>query len=215
MAVKTTCVKFNKFDVKLNFKKGAKTLRLKVAKTGEISISLPFYSTQKSALNFLELHKEWLEKTHEKILANLPKDDEFRLLGKIYKIKIDESLKNVKLSENEILTPNLRKLEIYKKVEAKRVFNEFIEKFRHFIDRPINRVTIRNSKTRWGSCNSRKGYINLSLNLIQKEPNLIEYVVLHELTHLIYPHHQKSFYSFIANLMPDYRTREKAINARI
>ena len=68
--------------------------------------------------------------------------------------------------------------------------------------------------TRWGSCNSRKGYINLSLNLIEKAPDLVEYVVLHELAHLIYPHHQKSFYDFIAKLMPDFKAREKQLNKK-
>ena len=214
MAVKTSRVKFGAFDVALNFKKNVKTLRLKIAKNGDISVSLPFYATQRSALNFLEFHKDWLEKTHEKIRANLPKDDDFRLLGKIYKIKIDENLKSVNLDGDEIYAPNLKTLEIYKKDEAKRIFSEFIAKFQPTVNRPINRVTIRKMQTRWGSCNSKKGYVNLNLNLIEKPLELIEYVVLHELTHLIFPHHQKSFYEFIACVMPDFKEREKALNGK-
>ncbi|MBN7288374.1 MULTISPECIES: M48 family metallopeptidase [Campylobacter] len=209
-------VNFNGLAVALNFKKGVKSFRLKVAKSGEISLSLPFYATQKSGFEFLAKHAGWLATTHAKILANLPKEDEFRLLGKIYRIKIDANLKDVNLTkfEGEIHAPNFKALEIYKKAVAKQIFTEFIDKFTPIINRKINRLTIRKMQTRWGSCNHKKGYINLSLNLIEKAPELVEYVVLHEMTHLIFPHHQKSFYEFLAGIMPDHKVRELALNGK-
>ncbi|WP_169779535.1 M48 family metallopeptidase [Campylobacter curvus] len=209
-------VNFNGLAVALNFKKGVKSFRLKVAKSGEISLSLPFCATQKSGFEFLVKHADWLATTHAKILANLPKEDEFRLLGKIYCIKIDANLKDVNLTkfDGEIHAPNFKALEIYKKAVAKQIFTEFIDKFTPIINRKINRLTIRKMQTRWGSCNHKKGYINLSLNLIEKAPELVEYVVLHEMTHLIFPHHQKSFYEFLADIMPDHKVRELALNGK-
>ncbi len=266
--VKTVCVKCGEFDVALNFKKGVKTTRLKVAKTGEISVSLPFYAAQKYALEFVQKNYGWLKSAHEKTLANLPHEDEFRLLGEAYRIKFEPNLKGVNLIRfasdlgvfdglnlssdgldphfygakfegkfdaskfdphlddakfkslderkfgGEIYAPNLAALENYKKTFARRVYEHFIAKFAPAINRKINRVVVRKMTTRWGSCNSRKGYINLSLNLIEKAPELVEYVVLHELAHLIYPHHQKSFYGFIAGLMPDFKTREQRLNKK-
>lgn len=211
MAVKTTCIKFDKFDVALNFKR-IKSIRIKISKTGKISLSLPYFCTQKQAFEILNKNTEWIEKTHSKILENLPNSDEFRLLGKAYKLKFDENIKNIKIVDKEIWTPSLKRLEKYKKDEAKKIFYGLIEKFRPFVGKDINRIVIRNMQTRWGSCNSRKGYINLNLNLIEKPIELIEYVVLHELTHLIYPHHKKSFYDFIASIMPNFRDLEKALN---
>lgn len=266
--VKTVCVKCGEFDVALNFKKGVKTTRLKVAKTGEISVSLPFYAAQKYALEFVQKHYEWLKSAHEKTLSNLPREDEFRLLGEVYRIKFEPNLKGVNLRrfagdseifnglnfsadgqnphlyganfegkfdaskfnlhldeakfkclderkfDGEIYAASLAALENYKKAFARRVYEHFITKFAPAVNRKINRVVVRKMTTRWGSCNSRKGYINLSLNLIEKAPELIEYVVLHELAHLIYPHHQKSFYDFIAGLMPDFKSREKRLNKK-
>lgn len=248
--VKTVCVKCGEFDVALNFKKGVKTTRLKVAKTGEISVSLPFYAAQKYALEFVQKHYEWLKSAREKTLANLPRDDEFRLLGEVYRIKFEPNLKGVNFRrfaggldifndlnlssdgldphlddakfdssderkfDGEIYAPSLAALENYKKAFAKRVYEHFIAKFAPAVNCKINRVVIRKMTTRWGSCNSCKGYINLSLNLIEKAPELVEYVVLHELAHLIYPHHQKSFYGFIAGLMPDFKTREQRLNKK-
>ena len=266
--VKTVYVKCGEFDVALNFKKGVKTTRLKVAKTGEISVSLPFYAAQKYALEFVQKNYDWLKSSYEKTLSNLPREDEFRLLGEVYRIKFEPNLKDVNLRrfvgdseifnslnfsadeldphlygakfegkfddsefnhhldelkfkisderkfDGEIYAPNLAALENYKKAFARRVYEHFIAKFAPAVNCKINRVVVRKMTTRWGSCNSRKGYINLSLNLIEKAPELVEYVVLHELTHLIYPHHQKSFYDFIAGLMPDFKTREQRLNKK-
>ncbi|WP_298945023.1 SprT family zinc-dependent metalloprotease [uncultured Campylobacter sp.] len=262
--VKTVCVKCGEFDVALNFKKGVKTTRLKVAKTGEISVSLPFYAAQKYALEFVQKNYDWLKSAHEKTLSNLPREDEFRLLGEVYRIKFEPNLKGVNLIrfasgsgafdglnlssgglgphlygakfdasefnqhldeakfkssderkfDGEIYAASLAALENHKKAFARRIYGHFIAKFAPAVNRKINRVVVRKMTTRWGSCNSRKGYINLSLNLIEKAPELVEYVVLHELTHLIYPHHQKSFYGFIAGLMPDFKTREQRLNKK-
>ena len=265
--VKTVYVKCGEFGITLNFKKGVKTTRLKVAKSGEISVSLPFYAAQKYALEFVQKHYDWLKSAHEKTLANLPREDEFRLLGEVYRIKFEPNLKGVNLIrfasdsgvfdglnlssdgldphlygakfegkfdasqlnqyldeakfkisderkfDGEIYAPSLAALENYKKDFARRVYGHFIAKFAPAVNRKINRVVVRKMTTRC-SCNSRKGYINLSLNLIEKAPELVEYVVLHELTHLIYPHHQKSFYGFIAGLMPDFKTREQRLNKK-
>ena len=242
--VKTVCVKCGEFGITLNFKKGVKTTRLKVAKTGAILVSLPFYAAQKQALEFVQKNYDWLKSAHEKTISNLPREDEFRLLGEVYRIKFEPNLKGVNLIrfasdsgvfdglnlssdgldphlrsderkfDGEIYAPNLAALENYKKTFARRVYEHFIAKFAPAVNRKINRVVVRKMTTRWGSCNSHKGYINLSLNLIEKAPELVEYVVLHELTHLIYPHHQKSFYDFIAKLMPDFKTREQRLNKK-
>ena len=266
--VKTVCVKCGEFGITLNFKKGVKTTRLKVAKTGAILVSLPFYAAQKQALEFVQKNYDWLKSAHEKTISNLPREDEFRLLGEVYRIKFEPNLKGVNLIrfasdsgvfdglnlssdgldphlygakfegkfgasqlnqyldeakfkisderkfDGEIYAPNLAALENYKKAFARRIYGHFIVEFAPAVNRKINRVVVRKMTTRWGSCNSHKGYINLSLNLIEKAPELVEYVVLHELTHLIYPHHQKSFYDFIAKLMPDFKTREQRLNKK-
>ena len=267
-SVKTVCVKCGEFDVALNFKKGVKTTRLKVAKSGDISVSLPFYAAQKQALEFVQKHYDWLKSAHKKTLANLPREDEFRLLGEVYRIVLEPNLKGVNLIrfasgsavfdglnlssgglnphlygakfdgefdaikfdqyldeakfksmdrrkfDGEIYAASLAALENYKKAFARLIYGHFIAKFAPAVNRKINRVVVRKMTTRWGSCNSRKGYINLSINLIEKAPELVEYVVLHELAHLIYPHHQKSFYDFIAKLMPDFKTREQRLNKK-
>ena len=204
---------FYGLSVLINFKTNVKSMRLRVGKDAKITLSMPFYSTQKMALSFLEMHKIWLENTYKKALANLPKDDEIKFLGQVYKIKFDENFKEPFFDGEFVFTPNLKSLERFKKTRAKELFLELVSHFQPFINKPIKRIVIRNSKTRWGSCNHKKGYINLSLRLIEKPLSAVRYVVLHELTHMLYPHHQKSFYDFIEKIMPDYRKQEQILKA--
>lgn len=220
MAIKTPSLKqksaildFYGLSVLINFKKNVRAMRLRVGKDAKITLSMPFYSTQKMALAFLESHKIWLENSYKKALANLPKDDEMKFLGQIYKIKFDENFKEPFFDGEFVFTPNLKSLERFKKTRAKELFLELVSHFQPFINKPIKRIVIRNSKTRWGSCNHKKGYINLSLRLIEKPISAVRYVVLHELTHLLYPHHQSSFYKFIERIMPDYKEQERILRA--
>ena len=220
MAVKTPSLRqkslnlnFYGLSVLINFKKNVRAMRLRVGKDAKITLSMPFYSTQKMALAFLESHKIWLENSYKKALLNLPKDDEIRFLGEIYKIKFDKSVKEPFFEDKFIITPNLKALERFIKARAKELFLKLISHFEPFINRPVNRIVIRNSKTRWGSCNHKKGYINLSLRLIEKPLSAVRYVILHELTHLLYPHHQSSFYKFIEAIMPDYKEEEKILKS--
>ena len=188
-------------------------MRLRVGKDAKITLSMPFYSTQKMALSFLETHRIWLENAYKKALLNLPKDDEMKFLGEIYKIKFDESVKEPFFEDKFIITPNLKALECFKKARAKELFLELVSYYQPHINKPVSRIVIRDSKTRWGSCNHKKGYINLSLRLIEKPLSAVRYVVLHELTHLLYPHHQSSFYKFIEAIMPDYKEQEQILKS--
>lgn len=97
----------------------------------------------------------------------------------------------------------------FKKAFALELYLRYIAKFSPRIDRKIARVRVRKMQTRWGSCNHAKGYLNFSLSLIERDPRFVEYVVLHELAHLIHANHGADFYALIAQIMPDFRARIK------
>ena len=97
----------------------------------------------------------------------------------------------------------------FKKAFALELYLRYIEKFSPRIGRKIARVRVRKMHTRWGSCNHAKGYLNFSLSLIERDSRFVEYVVLHELAHLIHANHGADFYALIAQIMPDFRARIK------
>lgn len=73
------------------------------------------------------------------------------------------------------------------------------------------RVLVRDQKRRWGSC-SRDATLRLNWRLMMLEPSVIDYVVVHEIAHLVRPHHRPSFWAEVERLLPDYRARRKALS---
>jgi predicted metal-dependent hydrolase len=71
----------------------------------------------------------------------------------------------------------------------------------------VNRITIRNQRTRWGSC-SRRGTISLNWRLIQAPALVRDYIILHELMHRREMNHSKRFWREVASVCPDYRAAE-------
>lgn len=77
-------------------------------------------------------------------------------------------------------------------------FFNILQEFNKIVKQDIKSVKIRQMKTRWGSCNSYKSYINLNIELIKKPKACIEYVVFHELAHLFYNVKMKNLESVFA-----------------
>lgn len=67
------------------------------------------------------------------------------------------------------------------------------------------RITVRDQKTRWGSCSS-KGTLSFNYRLLFAPPRVLDYVVVHELCHLTYMNHSRDFWNKVASVMPDYLT---------
>ncbi|QKF65115.1 M48 family metallopeptidase [Campylobacter corcagiensis] len=200
-------------EFKVNFirKKRVKNAKLKITKDNQISLVAPLIYPKFMAEIFINENLEWLrKKSKENLKFMLPKG-KTKLLGKIYELKFDENVKSTQILDDIIMAKNEKEFLKFKKELAKAKFSKIIEIYQPLIGKNVNRLVIRDMKTRWGSCNSKKGYINLALNLVEKSPELIEYVILHELTHLLFPHHQKSFYDYIKNIMPDYKDRDKRL----
>lgn len=72
----------------------------------------------------------------------------------------------------------------------------------------VNRITIRNQKTRWGSCSS-KGNLNFNWRLLMAPIEVLDYVVVHELCHLAYLNHSRQFWQLVGQILPDYENRRE------
>ncbi|EOT23710.1 hypothetical protein C805_02993 [Eubacterium sp. 14-2] len=71
---------------------------------------------------------------------------------------------------------------------------------------PVNRIAIRNQKTRWGSCSSR-GNLNFNWRLVMAPKEILDYVTVHELCHLAYLNHSVQFWKLVEQILPDCRER--------
>ena len=71
---------------------------------------------------------------------------------------------------------------------------------------------VRRMKTRWGSCNSRAKTIRLNTDLAKKPPECLEYIVVHELIHIIEATHNERFHALMNQFMPDWKHRQQVLN---
>lgn len=203
-------MKFYEFEIKES-KKAVKYLRLKVGQSGEISLSIPLRTKENHILEFLEKNLEWLRKTSAKIKAknSAKNENQVEFLGLNYELIIDKKASSVSIELFSIKAASKADFRRFCDQKAKELLNASIARFAPLIARPINHISFKHMRTRWGSCNKAKGYINLNLDLITKKKEFIEYVVLHELAHLVYANHSKDFYALISKHIPDYKARIK------
>lgn len=91
---------------------------------------------------------------------------------------------------------------------AKEYFPKRAAYFQQFTGGTYNRITIRDQKTRWGSC-SAKGTLSFNWRLMLAPPSILDYVVVHELCHLTHMNHSSAFWQAVEKVCPDYRTARK------
>ena len=91
---------------------------------------------------------------------------------------------------------------------AKEYFPKRAAYFQQFTGGAYNRITIRDQKTRWGSC-SAKGTLSFNWRLMLAPPAILDYVVVHELCHLTHMNHSAAFWQAVAEVYPDYHTARK------
>ena len=98
---------------------------------------------------------------------------------------------------------------IYKKL-AKRDLNEKVQQFAKQLSVQPAAVKVNSAKTRWGSCSAKKN-LNFSWRLIMADDSVIDYVVVHELAHLIELNHSNRFWAIVKSILPDYKERQKRL----
>lgn len=91
---------------------------------------------------------------------------------------------------------------------AKDYFPKRVAYFSQFTGGSYNRITVRDQKTRWGSC-SAKGTLSFNWRLMLAPPSIPDYVIVHELCHLTYMNHSAAFWKKVESVYPDYRTARK------
>jgi len=209
-------------------KKDIKNIILKVKPTCEVILTAPLLTTDEHIEYILKKRKDWISKKIAFYTANYKPQikeyvsgENFKYLGKNYRLKViqcDDECVKLQRGYIQIFIKNKSNLEKKKKLlndwyllKAENYFKKIIAKYSSIVNVDIQNIRIRQMKTRWGSCNSTKSYINLNSELIKKPSNAIEYVIFHELAHLIHPNHSREFYNYLSTYMPDWKKRKERL----
>ena len=148
--------------------------------------------------------------------------ENFEYLGRSYRLKVIESAQEfVKLTngylclhikDRDNITKKKKLINSWYKAKAQLYIMKLVRQYQKIVQKDIERISIRTMKTRWGSCNPKKSYINFNIDLIKKSRLAIEYVVFHELAHLLHYNHDARFYNYLTTYMPDWQSRKKQLS---
>ena len=148
--------------------------------------------------------------------------ESFPLFGKLLKLKVLEGGKvGTQLIDDYLLTTirsseigDLRKARIKTYIdkwyvkEAYKRLEEKVIRYSEIIGVSPTEMKVRNYKTRWGSCD-RKGRLTFNFHLIKAPHPIVDYVVIHELCHMIEPNHSKFFWDEVAKFDPSFKSHKK------
>lgn len=212
-------------------KKNIKNLRLVVAPPdGRVRVSAPLYLSDDSIKRFVSDKVDWIKKQQEKF-GDKPRQADRKyasgetlyVLGQPYFLRVDhkEKSNSLVLSGNEALL-NVKKESTAAQREAflnewyrallKEKIEIYLPKWEEITGLHPDSCQIKNMTTRWGTCNVSARRIWLNLQLAKKPPECLEYVILHELTHLKVYNHGKDFAAIMDRYMPDWREIRKRLN---
>ena len=103
-------------------------------------------------------------------------------------------------------------LEAWYREQTKSAVSELLDKWQPIIGVRAGRLHVQRMRTKWGSCNPKTGLIRLNTDLAKKPPQCLEYILVHELTHLLEPSHNARFQGLLDGFMPQWRQVKSELN---
>lgn len=212
-------------------RKKIKNLHLVICRfTGKVRISAPHQMKDDTLRTFVTSKLSWIKKHKTKPEGQkLPSAHKYvsgeshYFFGKPYLLNVIDSNKNqVVLCDNTHIdlfisqnsTTHQRKkimIEWYKK-QLKEKMLPLIKKWHDIMNLEASHYSIRQMKTRWGSCNIKSKRISINLALIKKPEHCLEYIIVHELVHLLERLHNANFKAHMDRFMPDWRNYRDELN---
>ena len=162
----------------------ARRMRITVACDGAVAVTLPWGMGESSAERFIQAKSNWILKAKE-------------YLKKFQGRTVIKSGRREYLKHREAA----RSLATIKVKHWSKIYNFDFKK-----------ISIRNSKTRWGSC-SKKGNLNFNFKIVHLAEPLLDYLIVHELCHLQEFNHSKKFWALIAQTIPNYKALRKELKS--
>lgn len=217
-------------------KKEIKNVHLKVYRDLTVKLSVPSHVPDEWIEQFLKKKTKWINNQIYKYkqssgsnnLAYIKNGSTIQIMGKDKRVYLKQGKPNIEQDEKKIVISlkDSTNLEL-----ATKNFNEwwrkesgavYIEQIKFYYDAIFKKykiafpsLQIRKMKTMWGNCNTAKSLITLNEYLYKANMLCIQYVILHEMTHLLYPKHNDAFYNFLTIHMPEWKERKKMLDFEV
>lgn len=189
----------------------ARRFSLRVSRVdGRVALTIPTGASERAALAFARSQTEWLRRT----LGAIPQAQAVRFGAQVpfegQSLTIEAAaLRSPRIEGARLLVPGDAerlgvRLETFFKHAARRRLQEASERYAGQIGRGFSKITIRDTRSRWGSC-SASGALSYSWRLIMAPPEVLDYVAAHEVAHLEEMNHSPAFWRVVEALRPGFK----------
>ena len=190
-------------------KKNNKNTYLRV-KDGKIVVTTNYFVSSKQIEKLIRDNTSFINKGLDKY-NNKVKDNSFKLFGTEYDIIYGFS--NTEIETNKIYTKDSKS---FNKYLTKYIYNIYEKRLNYWYNIfeekiPVPNLKIRKMTSRWGVCNIKNHNVTLNLELSKYNIRCLDYVIVHELSHFIYPNHSKSFWNLVSKYYPNYKKIRKEL----
>ena len=181
------CIDDKTYPIEIERKKTNKNTYIRIKKDMTIQVTTNYFTSDKAITKLIEENTNRIKKMIESQEIKNENNTGFFYLGKKYDID-----------------------KWYKK-QAQIIYKDHLDKIYHRFSRkiPYPDLRIRKMTTRWGVCNVKTKTVTLNLELMKRDVKYLDYVIVHELSHLIYANHSSKFWSLVEENMPDYKKYRK------
>ena len=198
-----------------------KTISLTIGKNAELLVSAPLFMPKSTVDTFVKSKERWIlehteiqrERLQSRAGFSVNYGDSVLFLGNEYSVAPCEG-NLASFDGTQFLMPSGLPEEAIKRTLiklymqlAKKIIPEKVKLFSGIMGVYPQRVSINSAKTRWGSM-SGAGNVNFSWRLILAPESVVEYLVVHELSHMLEPNHSKAFWAIVYKYCPDYKARQ-------
>lgn len=200
-----------------------KTVGIYITKEGVVEVRAPHSAPKTEIDRFIREKEAWILSHQAKALERKQMRDSYIIrpggsvlfLGREYPSERSQN-GTVSFDATGFLLPDTSSDELraaladFYRRAAKEYLPKAVDRFALLIGKSPKQVRITSAKTRWGSCSAKDG-INLSWRLMFAPPEVIDYVVVHELAHLVELNHSPRFWTIVASIIPDYKALRQAL----
>ena len=211
-----------KIEIDKIVRSNRKTVALIVTRDAALVVRAPVFTPMEHIERLVSKKSSWIRQKIAEVIKRpkpLAKEfvggERFLYLGKLYELRIVNDASSIieikadRLSISKDFLPQARQVIVqWYREEALRIIGERCAWYAKITGyKPVS-VKITNAQKRWGSCGPR-GTLNFSWRLIMAPVEVIDYLVVHELVHIVQPDHSKLFWAKVRSILPDYKKREK------
>lgn len=194
-----------------------KSLSLTINANGDLIVRAPKNMPLYEIMDFINKKRKWIEDRCTSIKDVLQKNkqiidcEEVFFLGKRYKVYETQGIQEPYITNQSLLIKPCKTLNKKQKMlklwfmgKVQQILIDRVETLARFMKQGFTSINILNSKSKWGMCDSKKG-LYFNWKLIMLSPELIDYVIIHELAHLIELNHSPKFWEIVKAVLPNYK----------